>query len=1257
MKATNFLRAGLVLAIGALVSLVSLAKEPADQSKRGQTLAKSAGSPVYAVLNINNLTTWLRADGHSNHSPSADDGFYYPRGTGSALYQDCVVWGGKVYTNVGLTRPGPRQSVRVGGGTYGVGTRAGKILLPDSGAVVGVGVEDPAAASVRIYRIRRDFATMSDAEYARDAAVVNEIQEAAVTPTQIAAVKAQYKLDWDNWPHAKGAPYIDRNGDGVYNVPPAFNTDPLAGPVFTADSLISRGLDEPGVAGGDPNSPADQVIWTVYNDLNVSTSTSFEGSEPMGIEVQKTVWGYKRTDALGNLYFNRYKLINKGGVDTSAATGNQFGAFWIDSMYVCQWSDPDLGNAGDDLLGTDSLRSLGFCYNGNAVDAEYRGFNLPPPAVGYDFLAGPLYNAPGDSAVFNLKRVYGKANRGMSSFSYFSAGSPYSDPPTGSANYLQGTGRWWKMLRGFAPLGDLNTADQPYAHPPGVAITKFPLSGDPVTRTGFVDGLGTPYSFAAGDRRLLCTTGPFSMAPGDTQEIYVGVVAGLGADRLTSVAVMKFNDRFVQNTFNALFQVPRPPASPDVQVAELDGEITLEWGSNLARVADTETKRNEPGGYIFEGYNVYQLPSPNSRTSEGRRIATFDLPTDPTVILDEQFDEGSGQILNLPVQFGSNSGLKRFFNFNRDYINDINKIYNGQEYYLVVTAYSRTTTPGYLPASLESDPRVYTVRPRTPYGLTPIAETNSGLTVTHTTGIGDVPIEVKVIDPTKVNGQTYTIGWSTQPDRFSGHEDLTFDVAGNPVSSLSASMLLDAAGTSVTYTVDLSAISSLAGPVVGLYFDTTGTAGNKGGLPYTVSVGNATATGKWTSTDTSKPFTAGFRQALVGERMYVTVITTVDTSQAQIFFDTYPYYVTKGASSLLTYQQNYSEDDDYPIFDGLQLKVGSPVFKLPDSYSTQQTAGTGTGLDASFYYGFGIQYVNLLPQSTNTTTAQDMVSDIEMRFTGVRATRANGTFPNDTLIVSGGSIATVASSNAANIVRIRVPFELWEVDPALGRSRQINAVVRDRNADAASPWGSGGVPLYLRFGGRAYIGAVSTPYTSDATAAGITAVPRDNPKGTWMFAMGVTSQPLWRTGDVVKISVPNPTTPGTDLYTFTAPAPVVRDAAAEKLDAARVGVFPNPYYAFNAAETNRFQRFVTFNNLPPVAKIRIFNLAGQLVRTLDKNEPSQFYRWNLMNQSGFPVASGMYIVHIELTLPTDGSTVTKILKLGVIQEQEILNTY
>jgi hypothetical protein len=107
----------------------------------------------------------------------------------------------------------------------------------------------------------------------------------------------------------------------------------------------------------------------------------------------------------------------------------------------------------------------------------------------------------------------------------------------------------------------------------------------------------------------------------------------------------------------------------------------------------------------------------------------------------------------------------------------------------------------------------------------------------------------------------------------------------------------------------------------------------------------------------------------------------------------------------------------------------------------------------------------------------------------------------------------------------------------------------------------------------------------------------------------------------------------------------------------KIGVYPNPYYAFNAEETSRFQRFVTFNNLPPAATLRIFNLAGQLVRTLQTDGTSQFLRWNLTNTYNFPVASGIYIVHVEATLPSDNSKQTKILKVAVIQEQEILTTY
>jgi hypothetical protein len=50
-------------------------------------------------------------------------------------------------------------------------------------------------------------------------------------------------------------------------------------------------------------------------------------------------------------------------------------------------------------------------------------------------------------------------------------------------------------------------------------------------------------------------------------------------------------------------------------------------------------------------------------------------------------------------------------------------------------------------------------------------------------------------------------------------------------------------------------------------------------------------------------------------------------------------------------------------------------------------------------------------------------------------------------------------------------------------------------------------------------------------------------------------------------------------------------------------------------------------------------------------------RWDLANNSSFPVASGLYVAHLEMTLPGDNSVVTKVLKIAVIQEQEILNSF
>jgi hypothetical protein len=123
-------------------------------------------------------------------------------------------------------------------------------------------------------------------------------------------------------------------------------------------------------------------------------------------------------------------------------------------------------------------------------------------------------------------------------------------------------------------------------------------------------------------------------------------------------------------------------------------------------------------------------------------------------------------------------------------------------------------------------------------------------------------------------------------------------------------------------------------------------------------------------------------------------------------------------------------------------------------------------------------------------------------------------------------------------------------------------------------------------------------------------------------------------------------------FVFTATSPSQdNDLARNQVD--DINVFPNPYYGINTEEINKYNRFVTFTHLPQKAKVRIFNLAGVLVKTIDKEDEGQFLRWDLANNDGFPVASGLYIAYIEL--PELGTT--KILKVAIIQEQQILDRF
>ncbi len=306
--------------------------------------------------------------------------------------------------------------------------------------------------------------------------------------------------DFQNWPAEYGAPFNDAENDGVYLPMP-------------------EGLDSPDILG-------DQMIWYVSNDAVEANHTTF-ASAPLGIEVQTSIWGYDRNDALGNMMFVRALIINKGE--------NQ-----ISDTYIGLWSDPDIGDAGDDFVGCDTLLGLGFAYNDGA-DGIYTD---AAPAVGYDFFQGPIVPAPGESATAFGRTIPDHKNLKMSSFvKYINGDDIYTDPNSAEEAY--------NYMKGFLRDGSnfINSATGEIAwfvHP------DDPNDNVDGTDNVWVDGDDN----AADDRRFLMNSGPFEMAPGDSQEVIYGILMSQGVDALSSVTKLKNDDGLAQAFVDNNYSLP-----------------------------------------------------------------------------------------------------------------------------------------------------------------------------------------------------------------------------------------------------------------------------------------------------------------------------------------------------------------------------------------------------------------------------------------------------------------------------------------------------------------------------------------------------------------------------------------------------------------------------------------------------------------------------------------------------------------------------
>ncbi len=1026
---------------------------------------------------------------------------------------------------------------------------------------------------------------------------------------------SEYSSEYTPGPMVNGTYSADSPDYRVYKL----YRDSLAGNP-NADYLnwpVDQGA--PVDADGNPKMIGDQMLWAVYNDADPDGHSNDAGeTNPLGIEVKQTVFGFDRIGSLGNMVFVRYRIFNKG-------------ANTLEDCYFSIWYDPDLGTAGDDFVGCDTTIDLGFVYNADNDDGQY---GAAPPAMGCDFFQGPLIETgdEADTALMWDTTWVGYTNMGLTSFNKYINGT---DPD----NF----GQTYGFMQGLTKEGD------PYVYD-GMEL-KFVLSGDPVTGEGDLD-------IAPADRRWMQTTGPITFRPGDSTEILTAMIIGQGADNISSVAVVKNLDKFAQVLYEEGFNPPAPPAKPNVTVAALSQEITLSWD---------DTSEVDAGEFPFEGYSVWQGAGP---AGPWTLLGTYDLVNDRldalNPLVDTLFDTESGR--NLPVIMRSvkNTGLQYHYRTTMDALTNT-ALKDLSEYYFRVSAFSyglQKLNGDVVPNGdrfLESE-RTVTVIPASPLGgVHPVVNSQDLLPVVHAAGVSDGVIEPLVVDPTALTGHqyrlTFTDGWGVAPDTVWDYTTLTDTCDWSQEVEMVIDDGVDPPET--TYVEYWDPILCVETTLVEVLQDST-------------------AITVWNVDDMS-----------TGERVIDSWPNQNDDDEYFVF-DGIWLRVMGPAPGITSFQVVANADGPIdPPAAGAAEWAGFPVPLDADGTALRPDDGqqaTGDGLwlfhtannDAVLREDGGDDRAAMSDWEgrvlRNDNADRVGSYDFEMRFTGT----------NDDPGVAGGyAIEWFNDDNA-----VWVPFELWRTgigtpDDPSDDVRLIAYIIDDYGLTyegddmyALESWGceatgsgdwehsvSGGdndpftdwvywqLPMDQSPGEAGYTAAetdmLGGVYDGSLSAGEIFArsvLVNWNGGIEPPFTMDVPEQ-----GTVFRIVTAKPNFPA-DTFFFTAPAPQMTSTESD-LDL--IKPVPNPFYLSGGYDPNPGSNAIKFHHLPAQCTITIYNLGGDLIRTVEKNDPTTAEAtWDVLTENGLPVASGIYIYVVDA--PGFGQ---KIGKMAVFVEQEVLDIY
>jgi len=235
---------------------------------------------------------------------------------------------------------------------------------------------------------------------------------------------------------------------------------------------------------GTPKVYGDAMCWSALTSDTAYSSIPIYSSPVKNVIVSQALYAYKRDD-LNSVFFVRYEIKNNSSKD------------W-NNVYVGFYSDTDLGLIGNNRTGYDSTRGLTYTYEDSLNNSEYSR------VTGFAFLETP-------------------SNIGTTSHRIMRK-NDYINPDFGEYDFTSAQQILY-ALQGLSNSGKL------MINPTTGQITSYAFTGDPVTKTGWLD--------TKVDVRSMISSGPFSIPAHETKKLSVVWIVNDGPNLQTALSTLK----------------------------------------------------------------------------------------------------------------------------------------------------------------------------------------------------------------------------------------------------------------------------------------------------------------------------------------------------------------------------------------------------------------------------------------------------------------------------------------------------------------------------------------------------------------------------------------------------------------------------------------------------------------------------------------------------------------------------------------------